>query len=154
MPFGTRPGVEPGTKLHQQIRGAISKRTPALMTAIRRFNKYRTELAKLHDASWNFPLPDLLPDELNELRENPSLLTDVWVTRISATTPRWLDDADVRTGIRAVLARDRCEEERRRLDMEADNMCRSFRLNLAAVELALQLSTSMVLYLMIGLIRN
>lgn len=151
MPVGTNPGVWSGTRLHQQTRKAISKRTPALLTAIRKFNRYRAELAMLHDATWNFPLPDPLPEELNTLREDPSLLTDVWVTRISATSPRWLDDAGVRNGIRAVLARDRCEEESRRLEMEADNMCRSFKHNLAAVDLALRLQTSTVFHLIIGL---
>ena len=117
------------------------------MTAIRKFNKYRADMAKLHHVSWQFPLPDPLPEELSTLRDDPSLLTDVWVTRVSATSPRWLDDANVRRGIQAVLVRDRCEEERRRLEMEAANMCRSFRLNLAAVELALRLPASTVFYL-------
>ena len=131
-----------GTKLHQQTRKAISKRTPALMTAIRRFNKYRAELSRLHDPAWNFPLPDPLPEELNTLREDSSLLADVWISRLSPTVPRWLEDANIRAGIRAVLARDRCEEERRRLEMEAENLCRSYGLNIAAVELAMRLPTS------------
>ena len=116
------------------------------MTAIRKFNKYRAEMAKLYDAAWNFPLPDLLPEELNVLREDSSLLTDVWISRVSATTPRWLNDVDVRRGIRAVLVRDRCEEERLRLEIEADNMCRSLGIDLAAVELAIRLPASMVFH--------
>lgn len=140
----TNPGILAGTKLHQQTREAISKRTPALKTAIRKFNKYRAEMAKLYDVAWNFPLPDPLPEELSTMREDPSLLTDVWVTRVSSTIPRWLNDPDVRRGIRSVLAKDRCEEERRRLEMEAENMCRSFRIDLAAVELALRLPASTV----------
>ena len=124
------------------------------MTAIRKFNKYRTEMAKLHDPEWKFPLPDPLPEELNTLREDSSLLTDVWITRVSADIPRWLNDANVRRGIRAVLARDRCEEESRRLEVEADNMCRSFRLNLAAVELALRLPASTAFYLILDKVRG
>ncbi|EJF60371.1 hypothetical protein DICSQDRAFT_147842 [Dichomitus squalens LYAD-421 SS1] len=136
------------TKLHQQTRKAISKRTPALMTAIRKFNKYRAELAKLHDPAWNFPLPNSLPEELNAPRDDVGLLTDVWVTRVSPTVPRWLDDTDIRTGIRAVLAKDRCEEEHRTLEMEANNLCRTYGLNLAAVELAIRLPASMYMYLL------
>ena len=108
------------------------------MTAIRKFNKYRTELAQLYQPAWNFPLPEALPEELKAIREDSSLLCDVWITRISPTVPRWLEDPNVRSGIRAVLAKDRCLEERRRLEMEADNLCRSYSLNLAAVELAMR----------------
>ena len=116
------------------------------MTAIRKFNKYRAEMARLYQPAWNFPLPDVLPEELNTLREDASLLSDVWVTRVSPTVPRWLENPDVRSGIRAVLAKDRCLEERRRLEMEADNLCRSYSLNLAAVELAMQMPNSLSLY--------
>ncbi|KAI0706515.1 hypothetical protein C8Q76DRAFT_629740 [Earliella scabrosa] len=129
-----------GTKLHQQTRKAISKRTPALLTAIRKFNTYCEELKRLHQKKWNIPLPSPLPVELGALRDDPSLLTDVWITPLptSDPPPRWLNDMDVRRGIRAMLARDRCLEERRRLGEEADNLCRWYGRELAAVELALR----------------
>ncbi|KAI1782383.1 hypothetical protein LXA43DRAFT_1068847 [Ganoderma leucocontextum] len=91
-----------GTKLHQQTRKAISKRTPALLTAIRKFNQYCATMKKLYKPEWDFPLPNELPEELNALWEDSSLLADVWVTRVTPTIPQWLEDADVRTGIRAV----------------------------------------------------
>ena len=119
------------------------------MTAIRKFNKYRTELSGMHDPAWNFPLIESLPEELKVLREDSSLLADVWISRVSPTIPRWLEDANVQAGIRAVLAKDRCEEERLRLEMEAENLCRSYGLNLAAVELAMQLPASTLLLLVI-----
>jgi len=50
----------------------------------------------------------------------------------------WLEDRDVRTGIQAMLKVDRCLEERRCLGWEADNLCRWFGRELAAVELALR----------------
>ena len=127
-----------GTKLHQQTRHAISKRTPALITAIRKFNKYCTELHRLYQPVWSFPLPEALPTELGPLREDPSILADVWVTRVSTPTPRWLCDVLVRKGIQAVLAKDRCTEERRRLEMEAENLCQSYGRDLCAVELAMR----------------
>ena len=83
-----------------------------------------------------------LPTELGPLREDPSLLADVWVTRLSTPTPRWLNDVLVRKGIQAMLSKDRCLEERRRLEMEADNLCRSYGRELAAVELALRTPNS------------
>ena len=60
------------------------------------------------------------------------------MARVSTPTPRWLGDVLVRKGIKAVLAKDRCLEERRRLQMEADNLCQSYGRDLAAVELALR----------------
>ncbi|KAI1784417.1 hypothetical protein LXA43DRAFT_1066776 [Ganoderma leucocontextum] len=127
-----------GTKLHQQTRKAISKRTPALVTAIRKFNNYCSELEEQYQPERSFPLPTPLPTELGPLREDASLLADVWVTRISTTVPKWLEDPKVRSGIRAVLDKDRCLEERRRLGFEADNLCRSYGRDLAAIELAMR----------------
>ncbi|OSD02619.1 hypothetical protein PYCCODRAFT_1410600 [Trametes coccinea BRFM310] len=129
-----------GTKLHQQTRKAIAKRTPALMTAIRKFNTYCDTLKTVYNAEWNFPLPQHLPTELGALREDTSLLTDVWITPTETDMPpRWLDDPQVRSGIRALLNKDRCQEERRRLGQEADNLCRWYGRELAAVELALRM---------------
>ena len=136
-----------GTKLHQQTRKAISKRTPALLTAIHKFNKYCDIMDDLYEPSWEFPLPSRLPTKLDALREDASLLADVWVTRISQTIPRWLKDSEVRTGIRAVLGQDRCVEEWRRLGREADNMCRWYGIRLAAVELAIRLPSSTCQYI-------
>ncbi|KAI1784327.1 hypothetical protein LXA43DRAFT_901841 [Ganoderma leucocontextum] len=127
-----------GTKLHQQTRKAIAKRTPALITAIRKFNNYCDALTEQYQPAWEFPLPTRLPTTLNELREDSSLLADVWVTRVAPTIPRWLKEVEVRQGIRAILIKDRCLEERRRLGSEADNMCRWYGLELAAVELAIR----------------
>ncbi|KAI0694788.1 hypothetical protein C8Q76DRAFT_634071 [Earliella scabrosa] len=127
-----------GTKLHQQTRKAISKRTPALLTAIRKFNTYCDALKREHKKGWKIPLPTHLPVELGALRNDPSLLTDVWVTPVATPAPRWMDEPDVRRGIRAMLSKDRCLEERRRLGNEADNLCRWYGDELAAVELALR----------------
>ncbi|KAI0628535.1 hypothetical protein C8Q77DRAFT_1067668 [Trametes polyzona] len=127
-----------GTKLHQQTQKAIARRTPALTTAIRKFNGYCNELARLHQPEWNLPVPKPLPTELAILRDDPSLLADVWITPAPVSVPRWLQDADVRHGIRATLTLDRCLEERRRLGNEADNLCRWYGRELASVELALR----------------
>ncbi|KAI1788529.1 hypothetical protein LXA43DRAFT_894498 [Ganoderma leucocontextum] len=137
QPLGKRLGL---FALHQQTRKAISKRTPALMTAIRKFNQYCAIMKKLYQPTWNFPLPAELPEELNTLREDSNLLSDVWVTRVTPTVPRWMEDPHVRTGIRAVQAKDRCREERIRLGIESDNLCRWYGLELAAIELAIRLA--------------
>ncbi|PPQ97512.1 hypothetical protein CVT26_006536, partial [Gymnopilus dilepis] len=83
-----------GTKLHQQTRQAISKRAPALTTAIKKFNQYCVKLADLHDPSWNIPIPLPLPTKLADLRDDSNLTEDVWVTRSEVTAQAWLTDPD------------------------------------------------------------
>ncbi|KZP31005.1 hypothetical protein FIBSPDRAFT_945504 [Athelia psychrophila] len=56
-----------GTKMHQRTRAAITKRTPALMRAIRTFNKYCAKSSDLHDPSWTIPVPSPLPTHLADL---------------------------------------------------------------------------------------
>ncbi|PPQ96513.1 hypothetical protein CVT26_010429 [Gymnopilus dilepis] len=127
-----------GTKLHQQTRKAIAKRQPSLISAIKRFNRYCARLEELYDPSYKIPLPAALPTKLDDLRQDPNLMEDVWIERSEVETPPWLEDQDVRTGIRAMLKKDRCKEEQRRLGWEADNLCQWFGRELAAVQVALR----------------
>lgn len=112
------------------------------MTAIRKFNSYCERLESLYDPSCGIPLPSPLPTKLSELRGDPTLMEDVWITPSVGDVPRWLEDSDVRNGIRALLKRDRCREEQIRLGIEADNLCRFFGEELAAMELAIRLPES------------
>jgi len=106
-----------GTKLHQQTRKAISRREPALKTAIRKFNCHCDTLTNLAEAESNttLPVPRHLSNKLATLHDNPYLMEDVWIEVRTGTAPRWLTDPDVCTGIRAMLKSDRCLEERQRL---------------------------------------
>ena len=131
-----------GTKLHQHTRKSIQKRTPALMAAIRKFNKYCDALVALSDPTSNIPLPRHLKTDLSFLQDDPYLMEDVWVHPSTETAPPWLTDTKVRKGIRAMLKNDRCTEEYRRLGIEADNLCRWFGRELAAIELAIQTTLS------------
>jgi len=108
------------------------------MSAIRKFNSYCERLAELYDVSSGITLPSPLPTKLAELRNDQTLLEDVWISPSAGEIPRWLEDVDVREGIRAVLKTDRCLEEQRRLGTEADNMCRWFGRELCAIELAMR----------------
>jgi len=74
---------------------------------------------------------------LKDLQEDPSLMEDVWTTPSTGAIPRWLEDADVRRGVRAMLKRDRCLEELRRLKTEAANLSRFLETELVAIESAL-----------------
>jgi hypothetical protein len=127
-----------GTKLHQHTRKAIAKRKPALLSALRKFNKYCETLDTLYNPAWSIPLPQPLPTDLSELRSCTHLMEDVWVTPSTGDIPRWLADLDVREGIRAMLKIDRCLEEQRRVVMEAENLCIWLGEEVAAVELAIQ----------------
>ena len=71
-------------------------------------------------------------------------MEDVWTQPIDGEAPLWLTDADVRKGIRAMLKQDRCLEERR-LCMEADNLVRWLGNELAAIELAMRTTSSVLI---------
>ncbi len=67
-------------------------------------------------------------------------MEDVWITPSNESQlPRWLEDMDVRNGIRALLKLDRCREECQRLELESQNMCRWYGHKLMSIEVALRL---------------
>ena len=116
----------------------MQRRTPALMAAIRKFNKYCDALVALSDPAANIPLPQHLKTDLSLLRDDPYLMEDVWIHPSTEAAPPWLTDTKVWKGIRAMLKVDRCVEENRRLGREADNLSRWFGRELAAIELSIQ----------------
>ncbi|KAG2058979.1 hypothetical protein BDR06DRAFT_874668, partial [Suillus hirtellus] len=126
-----------GTKLHQQTHKAISKHQPALMTMLCKFNAYCEQLNELYDPAYGIPLPMPLPTKLNDLRNDQSLMEDVWITPLTGDVPHWLEDPDICDEIWAMLKRDRCIEEQWCLGLEADNLCRWFGDELSVIELAL-----------------
>ncbi|KAJ7360845.1 hypothetical protein DFH08DRAFT_1031198 [Mycena albidolilacea] len=125
-----------GTKLYQATQKAISKRAPALLKAIHRFNDHCATLERLRPAGTNIPIPSALPTQLGPLRNSQSLHEDVWVTPQDGEIPRWMDDEDVRDGIRSLHVLDRCKEEARRLDRERQNLAGWLDKELAVVERA------------------
>ncbi|KAF7290656.1 hypothetical protein MIND_01305900 [Mycena indigotica] len=111
-----------GTKLYQATRSTITKRQPALMKALKKFNDYCAEFEQLRPADCHIPVPHPLPTQLSALREDTSLHEDVWITPSEGRPPRWLEDEDVRQGIRSLLTLNRCQEEMVRLAAERRNM--------------------------------
>ncbi|KAJ6580419.1 hypothetical protein DFH09DRAFT_1076679 [Mycena vulgaris] len=111
-----------GAKLHQSMRKAISKRQPALLQSIGKFNAYGAALERLRPPGCKIPIPSPLSTQLNALRDDASLHEDVWITPAEGQIPRWLNDADVRDGICALHSADRCAEEASRLNIERRNM--------------------------------
>ncbi|KZV78701.1 hypothetical protein EXIGLDRAFT_633405, partial [Exidia glandulosa HHB12029] len=110
-PLGTREG-------HQRTVRSIRKRTPALLQAIAKYNDLCDQLHDLLPEGLDFPLPERLPTEIAALRDDPSLLEDVWLAGVPGDNAPWLQDARVRRGIRAQLVLDRCDEEEKRLVRE------------------------------------
>ncbi|KAF9053459.1 hypothetical protein BJ165DRAFT_1339824 [Panaeolus papilionaceus] len=132
-----------GTKLHQQTRQALAKRSPALLKKIYKFNSYCGALKKLRPRKSKVVLPKPLSTKVAQLRDDPILMQDVWISAVKKQKKvPWMDDPTVRAGIQAVLKLDRCLEERRRIGMEADNMCRQFGRDLLAAEVALRNSNN------------
>ncbi|KAK7062073.1 hypothetical protein R3P38DRAFT_2494733 [Favolaschia claudopus] len=127
-----------GTKLHQTTRKAISKRAPALLKAINKFNAGCETLAKLRPPHCSIPSPSPLSTQLTGLRNDPTLHEDVWITPSQGPIPRWLNDDDVRDGIRSLHVLDRCAEEVVRLNLERDNLRHWLSEEVAVVEQAKQ----------------
>ena len=112
------------------------------MAAICKYNHYCEQLSQLHNPSQTIPLPAPLPTTLVGLRNDPNLMQDVWITPSTDKVPRWLEDIDVCNGICALLKKECCLEECHHLGSEADNMCRWFGHELAAIHVALRQSES------------
>ncbi|KAJ6613526.1 hypothetical protein B0H10DRAFT_1647301, partial [Mycena sp. CBHHK59/15] len=129
-----------GTKLHQTTRKAIQKRRPALLKAIAKYNQYCSDLVALIPPKCPIPLPQPLSTELNGLRNDHVLHEDVWITPSEGVIPRWLNDSDVRDGIRALHTTDRCAEEVVRLQLERQNMSRWLDEEIATIEFVLESS--------------
>ncbi|KAJ7578925.1 hypothetical protein C8J56DRAFT_797027 [Mycena floridula] len=134
-------GHEPvGTTKYQMTRRAITRRKPAIMNGLRKYNKY---VAIMKEEAENLPdlrmvIPQPLPLHLEKLRDVSDLMEDVWVTPSEGDPPPWLIDPRVRKGIRAMLTVQACIHERRRIGRESDNLCRWFGKQLAAIELAMR----------------
>ncbi|OCH92954.1 hypothetical protein OBBRIDRAFT_824361 [Obba rivulosa] len=139
-----------GTRLHQHTRKSIARRQPAILTAIRKFNRYCTTLQAMvvdNAIPDTIPIPRHLSTNLSVLRDDPDLYEDVWISSpTSQDKPRWLEDVDVRQSIRALLKMERCAEEESRLQNETKNLRRWFGYKMAATELALHTSQN-ALYL-------
>ncbi|KAJ2914823.1 hypothetical protein MD484_g5591, partial [Candolleomyces efflorescens] len=130
--------VPHGTKMHQTIRASMSKKTAALTSAVEHYNRDCNKLAKARPPKCTIPVPKPLPSTLKLLKACPDLMESVWIEPIDPQKQRWVHDAGIRSGIRAVHRLERCAEETRRLGREADNMCRWFGREVSAVAAAMQ----------------
>ncbi|EJD33287.1 hypothetical protein AURDEDRAFT_77098, partial [Auricularia subglabra TFB-10046 SS5] len=126
-----------GTTQHQKVVQAIQRRAPATIGAINRYNELCTKLRALLPPGKDFPLPEPLSTELSKLKNDPTLLEDVWVSALPNGAALWLKDKTVRVAIRAQLVLDRCAEERERLLREEKQLFCWLQLEARAVARAL-----------------
>ena len=138
-----------GTKQHQRTLRSIQKRSPAIRKAILRYNALCAKARELLPADKDYPLPEELSTDLTDLKNDPSLLDDVWVSSIPGDDALWLKDPRVRNAIRSQLALDRCTEERKRLTREESQLYDWLALESCAIARAMYdpESTSLVLHL-------
>ncbi len=80
-------------------RKAISKRAPALLRTIRKYNSCCETLERYTTPNQTYHFPRLCLRNLDDLRQNPSLLEDVCVVPSHDKPQAWLVDEEVRHGI-------------------------------------------------------
>lgn len=118
--------------MHQHVRGAMTKKTAALTAAVARYNVECTALIAMRTPTCAIPMPELLPVKLSELKTCSTLMQSVWITDVDESEHRWIREPAIRESIRAQHKVERCEEERKRLLVEGDNMLRWFRREVTA----------------------
>ncbi|KAL0569924.1 hypothetical protein V5O48_012042 [Marasmius crinis-equi] len=115
-------------KLHSQISQSLKRREPGIQALARDYNSLVTtmeDLRKQNRAPANAVIPEKIPmDRLFTLDVDDSIWQDVGLTDKydNSQPPAWLADDSVRTGIRAILERDRCIEEIQHLSQERNAM--------------------------------
>jgi hypothetical protein len=111
-------------KIADHTAGSVKRRDPGIQQLARRYNTACVDLAKLVQACQapsNAVAPEVIPmDRLFDLDVDDSIWQDVGLdeTNDAAEPPLWLCNEKVRSGIRAVVVRDRCDEEIRRVLLE------------------------------------
>ncbi|KAL0568779.1 hypothetical protein V5O48_013194, partial [Marasmius crinis-equi] len=113
-------------KIHSQIGASVKKRDPGIQELARKYNALCVQMEKLVRTK-KAPQGAVAPkpiamDELWTLDVDDTIWQDVGLTDVDdgKALPQWLADEAVRTGIRAMLERDRCREEIERLQHERD----------------------------------
>ncbi|KAJ3713041.1 hypothetical protein C8R42DRAFT_593768 [Lentinula raphanica] len=111
-------------KLHNHTEDAVKRRDPGIEALARRYNnicKSMSEMIRLKRAPANAVAPQPIPTkELFSLDVDDSIWDDIGLDDDTSGShaPLWQSCDQVRHGIRGILLRDRCDEERRRLQHE------------------------------------
>ncbi|KAF7372750.1 hypothetical protein MSAN_00480600 [Mycena sanguinolenta] len=134
---------------NEHAAAAIKRREPTINNNVRDYNKLCAEISTLIQgkrAPAGAVAPTPIPVKgIFQLDVDDAIWQDLGLD--DDTTPaRWLVDANVRAGIRAMLQKDRCEEEALRLQRERRHMQMWFATEWAAVKHAIELSHGAVRY--------
>ncbi|KAJ3720488.1 hypothetical protein C8R42DRAFT_696783 [Lentinula raphanica] len=111
-------------KVRTHTEDAVKRRDPGIQSLARQYNnlcKKMKELVDLRRAPQNALVPQQIPmKELFNLDVDDVIWQDVGLddTADHENPPAWLTDEDVRSGIKGILLRDRCDEEMKRLEYE------------------------------------
>ncbi|KAJ3761312.1 hypothetical protein EV360DRAFT_38080, partial [Lentinula raphanica] len=110
-------------KVHHHTEDSVKKRDPSIQKLARQYNSLCAEMQKLitlNRAPQNACPPALISmKELFNLDVDDEIWQDVGLDDSDGQDPPpWLSDDKVRSGIKAVLMRDRCDEELLRLEHE------------------------------------
>ncbi|KAJ7448184.1 hypothetical protein FB451DRAFT_1187935 [Mycena latifolia] len=129
---------------------AIKRREPNIVKLANSYNKICEDIAapikaKQVPAGVVAPLP--VPSKgLYQLDVDDVIWQDLGLDDQEGTPPRWLSDDNVRSGIRALLQKDRCEEEAPCLKRERKHLQIWFATEWQAVEQAISLSEGAIKY--------
>jgi hypothetical protein len=131
LPGFDKPRVlieHPDSKLHAHTASAVKRREPTIAKVASEYNKLCAQIEKLIKQGQAppgsiapFPIP---PKGLWQLDVDDTIFQDVGLAeddddQEAGEPPLWLSDEQVRTGIKAMLELDRCDEEDDRLLKEA-----------------------------------
>ncbi|KAJ3779546.1 hypothetical protein GGU10DRAFT_280531, partial [Lentinula aff. detonsa] len=111
-------------KVRTQTEDAVKRRDPGIQALARQYNilcHKMEELVRLKRAPRNAIAPQPIPlKELFDLDVDDVIWQDVGLDASGdiENPPAWLTDEDVKSGIKGILLRDRCDEELRRLKHE------------------------------------
>ncbi|KAJ3990653.1 hypothetical protein F5050DRAFT_1813708 [Lentinula boryana] len=121
-------------RVNDHTQDSVKRRDPTIASLARKYNQYCVELARLIEqrkATRNAVPPKAIDmDKLFSLDVDDDIWLDIGLgydndndnDNDNTAPPLWLSNEKIREGIRALLDRDRCEEERGRLLAERDAM--------------------------------
>ncbi|KIK54577.1 hypothetical protein GYMLUDRAFT_249302 [Collybiopsis luxurians FD-317 M1] len=114
-------------RINEHTQDSVRQWEPAIAVLARKYNALCEDMRQLidqHKAPHSAIAPKLIDlDNLFNLDVDNDIWLDISLSYDDdAPPPLWLSDENVRTGIRSLLDRDRCEEERKLLQAERDSM--------------------------------
>jgi hypothetical protein len=114
-----------GNKLYTHTKSSVQRRDPAIKSLAASFNSQVDIMATLKASRLNYR-NEVIPTKIDvknlfQLDIFNGIWDDAGLSS-SEGTDRWRIDNEIKQGIHAILERDRCREERERLEMEVNRL--------------------------------